>query len=213
MDTITRLRPIALALFALIVAGCSGMSVTECQTADWETIGYEDGVVGRSGAAIGNYRRDCADAGVVPDRLAYENGRRAGLTEYCRPANGYRVGLSGAEYQSVCGDFDEFGFLEGYRAGRVIFELRREVNRAAALVDRAQRDIDAQRLAIADIEKALIAAETTPEERVGLLVDLKTASERLGELNGELVNSQRLLAEAEAELRAQERATAQNSPW
>ncbi|MEM8982698.1 MAG: DUF2799 domain-containing protein [Pseudomonadota bacterium] len=213
MDSIIKLRPLALALSALVVAGCSGMSVTECQTADWETIGYEDGVVGRSGAAIGNYRRDCADAGVVPDRLAYENGRRAGLTEYCRPANGYRVGLGGADYAGVCGDFDEFGFLEGYRAGRVIFELRREVNRASAQVDRAQADIDAQRIVIADIEKALIAAETTPEDRVVLLVDLKTESERLGELNAELITAQRLLAEAEATLRAEERATAQTSPW
>ena len=87
---------------AVALSGCAGMSAEECQLADWETIGYEDGVRGASGQAIASHRKSCAKAGVAPDRVAYERGRASGLETYCRPANGYRVGESGHAYSGVC---------------------------------------------------------------------------------------------------------------
>lgn len=194
---------------AALLSGCAGMSESQCQLADWETVGFEDGVAGRSGAAIGEYRRDCAKAGVVPDRQAYETGRQAGLAEYCRPANGYRLGDRGAGYAGVCGGHDEYAFLDAYRAGRVLYELRLNVNRHVAALDRLHGDIDDQKLRIAEIEKKLIAPETTTEERITLLVDLKQASELVGELEGAVFTEQQALAEAQARLNDAERASAQ----
>ena len=197
-----------LLLAAAALSGCAGMSDTECQLADWETIGYEDGVRGRDGAAIGQYRRECADAGVVPDRAAYEQGRQSGLAEYCRPSNAYRLGTAGHNYAGVCGNFDEYAFLDAYRAGRVLYDLRRDVNREEAALDRLHADIRDTEQQIVDIEKALIADETSAEDRVSLLVDLKQASQQLGELENQVFVQQQALAEAQARLADAERASA-----
>ena len=61
---------IALALLAtLLVTGCttSTLSKDECRAVDWRTVGYEDGVAGRSGEQIGRHRQACAEYGVAPD--------------------------------------------------------------------------------------------------------------------------------------------------
>ncbi len=192
----------------LVLGGCSGMSEEQCQLADWETIGYEDGVRGLSGAAIGEHRKDCAKAGITPDRAAWEQGRTAGLAEYCRPANGYRLGNSGANYAGVCGDYDEAQFLGAYESGREIYQLRTNVNRIASQLNNHENSIRRQKDDIAEIEKALIAAETTPEQRVELLVDLKNASEELGELEGAIFYLQQDLANAQVALADAEQASA-----
>ena len=77
-----------LAAIACLLAGCSStMSKDECRTVDWRTVGYEDGVAGRSGERIGEHRKACAEHGVTPDLNAYRAGRAEGLREYCQPHN------------------------------------------------------------------------------------------------------------------------------
>ena len=71
------------------------MSEQECAATDWRTVGYEDGVAGRSGDNIGQHRKACAKHGVSPDLTLYQAGRNDGLREYCQPANGFRAGADG----------------------------------------------------------------------------------------------------------------------
>ena len=189
---------------AAALSGCAGMSTEECQLADWETIGYEDGVNGFSGDAIARHRRDCAKAGVAPDRIAYERGRAEGLVSYCAPMNGYRVGSSGGSYRGVCAADLEPSFLAAYNEGRELYRLRADVGQLTSRLNYQHRMIDEQREEINDIEKSLIATETTAEERVQLLFDLKEASRELGELEGEIYQIERDRAQAEAALRAYE---------
>ena len=46
-----------LVLLALL-QGCATLDKDECMLADWRLIGYEDGVAGKSAAAVGEYRKD-----------------------------------------------------------------------------------------------------------------------------------------------------------
>ena len=55
------LRTGLLLLVAMSFAACASMSEDECRTADWRTIGYEDGAAGASATALGHRREACAD--------------------------------------------------------------------------------------------------------------------------------------------------------
>src|SRR6188508_963801 len=92
-------KGLAAAAILLALAGCAGMSEQACLTSDWRTVGFEDGSLGRSEATIGNYRKACAEHGVSPDLAEYRAGHAEGVQTYCRPANGFEVGHSGAAYQ------------------------------------------------------------------------------------------------------------------
>ena len=46
-------RLLSLGVIAYFAAGCSGMSEQACVSADWRTVGFEDGTLGRSEAGIG----------------------------------------------------------------------------------------------------------------------------------------------------------------
>ena len=91
-----RLTCLLLALCLVTLAACStaNMGQNECKAVDWKTIGYEDGVAGRSGEQIGVHRRACAKYGVIPDLEAYRLGRAEGLREFCQPHSGYRAGVT-----------------------------------------------------------------------------------------------------------------------
>ena len=70
--------------------------------ADWYSIGYVDGARGYPASKIGEHRRACAEYSVRPDFGRYDEGRIAGLVEYCNPRNGYWLGTKGALYNGVC---------------------------------------------------------------------------------------------------------------
>ena len=70
---------IGLAAIAIVMQGCASMSGQECMVADWQAIGYEDGVRGSTADRIGNHRKACAKHGIAPDLQAYQKGRDAGL--------------------------------------------------------------------------------------------------------------------------------------
>ena len=59
------------------LVGCAGMSASECQLADWEAVGYEDGARGSSSDQFGTHRKNCAKHDVAPDFKA--GGRLTGV--------------------------------------------------------------------------------------------------------------------------------------
>ncbi|WP_158228906.1 DUF2799 domain-containing protein [Chitinimonas sp. BJB300] len=116
-----------LVLAVLALSGCAAMSEAECRTGDWYGVGERDGR-GGSGSRLGDYADACRKAGVLPDPAEYSRGRERGLRTYCTPENGYRVGISGESYQSVCTPETQAGFLREYERGRARYELRRDLD-------------------------------------------------------------------------------------
>jgi len=190
------------ALISLVVAGCSSMSEAECQALDWRTIGYEDGVAGYSGNRIGQHRKACGKHGVTPNLSEYQAGREQGLREFCKPANGFRVGARGNGYGGVCPADMDGDFSAAYQSGRQLYVLRSRVSNAAA-------DLNSLRQELGHIEENMIrtAADVlnptlTHEQRAQLLLDTKKMAERKGEISKEIPQVQSDLEYYQRELDA-----------
>jgi len=174
-----------IAMFAL--SGCASMSGDECLTSDWRAIGYEDGSQGYASSRLGQHRKACAKHGVTPDFQAYQSGRDDGLKEYCQPQRGYNLGVGGGRYNGVCPSHLEPGFLDAYRTGAQLYTLRSNVNNANYQISAKQRELDSLDESVRAKEAALIANETTVQDRVLILADLKDMSERRGQLEAEIL--------------------------
>jgi hypothetical protein len=168
------------------LSGCATMSGDECMTSDWSAIGYEDGSRGYNTDRFGQYRKACAKHGVTPDFSAYQNGRDQGLIEYCQPNRGFNVGSNGGSYNGVCSVNTEADFLDAYNAGHRLYTLRSNVNRATSSIRSKENELDRIEENLVRNGAAIIAAETSTEDRALLLVDMKNLAERTGKLQSEI---------------------------
>ena len=163
------------------------MSADECAMSDWRTIGYEDGAMGYTADRLGDRRKACAKHGVAPDFEAYQAGRQEGLRQYCQPSRGFNVGASGGRYNGVCPGDMEPDFVDAFNAGHKLHTLRSNVNSANYQINAKKAELERTENRIKQISADLISSETSAEDRVLLLVDLKDESERTGQLEAEIV--------------------------
>jgi hypothetical protein len=181
-----KLKVIGAALVALVMSGCASMSSDECLMADWNAIGYEDGARGYTTERFANHRKACANHGVTPSFSDYQAGREKGLVEYCQPGRGFNVGASGGRYYGVCSVNLEPDFLDAYNVGRHLYTLRANVNSASSQISSKENELKRVAEEIREKEAALIASETTIEQRILILADLKDLAERTGTLETEI---------------------------
>lgn len=111
-------------LGALALNGCETISEEQCLAGDWIGRGYQDGQAGRPGSRLNDYVEACAEHGVTPDPVAYEEGRQEGLLQYCVPEVGYRTGRDGGSYYNVCSGPAEADFMAGFQDGRVVYDAQ-----------------------------------------------------------------------------------------
>jgi len=176
-----------LSLISLLgLSGCASMSADECVTSDWHAIGYEDGARGYTADQLGNRRKACAKHGVTPDFESYQAGREQGLRQYCQPSRGFSLGAGGSRYNGVCPGDMEADFVDAYNSGHQLYTLRSRVNSATNQINAKKRELEKTHDKIRSAEAELISAETTIENRVLLLSDLKEFSERTGQLDAEI---------------------------
>ncbi len=198
-------------LFAL--AGCAGMSKSECLTADWRAIGYEDGAAGAPVAAITPRRQVCAKKiGEAPDMDAYLAGREEGLAVYCRPANGFAVGARGEAYRGVCRDERAEAFVAAYRRGAELYALEAAAIRAGDAVAAAQEELWRVRSRIAEVEAALVSPATPNADRVELLVEMKNVHKERRRVEADIAALSRDVERAEAALHDYRRYLAEEAP-
>lgn len=183
-----RFAGILLSAVMFVLSGCAAMSGDECLTSDWRAIGYEDGSQGYSSDRLGQRRKACAKHGVTPDFQAYQNGRSEGLGEYCQPQRGFNLGVGGGRYSGVCPSHLEPDFLDAYRTGAQLHTLRSNVNSANYQINAKQRELENLDDVVRNKEAELIADETTIQDRVLVLADLKDLSERKGQLEAEILD-------------------------
>jgi hypothetical protein len=184
----------------MMLMGCSSMSEKECLATDWRTVGYEDGVAGRSGDRIGRYREQCSEQGVAPSLSEYQAGREQGLRDFCKPVNGFRVGARGAAYNGVCPADTDDAFLDAYQSGRQLYALRSRVNSTANAIRSAQAEIERLDQDLITIGAQIIDSSTSTERRAQLVVDSKHMAERRGELRARIPAMQNDLAAYQREL-------------
>ena len=168
------------------LSGCASMNADECGANDWFAIGHEDGSRGYTSDRFGNYRKACAKHGVSPDFQAYQSGRDQGLEEFCQPGRGYNLGVNGGQYRGVCSVEMEASFLEAYRAGRKLHTLRANVSNANSQIYNREHELDVAEKRATATAVLLVSSDTTTEQRINLLVELKEISERIGQLESEI---------------------------
>ena len=177
---------LGLSLTVLGLGGCASMSSDECAMSDWTAVGYEDGSRGYTSDRFSSRRKACAKHGITADFQAYQQGRSQGLVEFCQPGRGFSYGANGGSYNGVCATDLEPEFLDAYRAGNKLYTLRSYVNSANSQIYARENELENVREKIRAKQALLISQETTTEDRVLLLVDLKDLSERTGELESEI---------------------------
>ncbi len=182
-------------LAALGLSGCATLSEEECLTADWHTIGYEDGLSGQPANRISKHREACADHGVKVDLAAYNAGRAEGLQTYCQPHNGYRLGLNGSSYRGVCPAelADEFAYAYNY--GRQIHDVQSDLNSEEREIDRLHDAYHATEDDILQKETLLVSPGYTPEERIALLADIKHLNDEKRDIEADIAYRQQRLDE------------------
>lgn len=149
------LRGFYLLLLLLALGGCASMSETQCQVADWQRVGLNDGANGVAESHLADYVKDCAKVGVEPDAVAYRRGWDAGIVRFCTPANGWREGTQGRhQADTVCraqSGYQRFAYylnagLQFYRTGEQIRANNHEMRRLQSLLDAATKDDDKKQL-------------------------------------------------------------------
>jgi hypothetical protein len=190
-----RQRCLLAAAAALHLAGCTGgISQPECQYSDWRAVGYEDGSQGLPTHEFAAYRKRCAEHGVTPDFGAYQQGREAGLVDYCQESRGFQEGSAGRRYAGVCPADSEARFLYGYHDGRTLHDLESGLRATNRRIQKNEARIKRIDYELAEKTNALIGVTTTREERLQLLVETTQLAEERSTLKSEISD---LLAQRE----------------
>lgn len=111
----------------LAASACQSVSEEQCQSADWQQVGYGDGLQGAPIEQLEVHREACVRHGVAPQREQYLRGREQGLVLYCEPDSGFHRGREGMAYFGVCSSAQEAEFLHAYRQGRLLGDHEREL--------------------------------------------------------------------------------------
>ena len=176
-------------LVVALLAGCATLSEDECLNADWAVMGEIDGQQGRALSMLDNYRRDCAEYGVVPDTRAYLAARESGLILYCTRDNGYREGRSGTRLEADCPAALATGFQQGYQLGRDVFNSLDNLRLSADSIRSSRAELDDLRTGAAARERSLAEDDLTAEETAAKRDDIASMSDRIDALQDEIVVS------------------------
>ena len=182
------IRVVAAAAAMLLTAGCASMSGDECVTGDWHAIGFEDGSRGYAADRVGDHRRACAKHGVAPDFAAWRAGHEEGLRVFCQPARGFSLGSNGGTYNGACAPDLEPAFVDAWRTGAHLHELRTNVEATNRAIDTRERELEETRERIRETEAEIVAPRVPAEERILLLADLKELARKAGELEADIEN-------------------------
>lgn len=158
----------------LILSGCSSLDQKQCYSADWYSLGLEDGNKGVRAGRINDYQQDCAKHAVTADASAWQRGYQQGLVSYCVPENGYRVGLAGQSYYGVCTDN---AFVEQYNIGYLHHELNKKeaaLNNQLERINKELSRIEDQLKKTDDKAKLLDKKNSLLDEKARLLSELRS---------------------------------------
>ncbi|WKE65595.1 DUF2799 domain-containing protein [Gallaecimonas kandeliae] len=138
-----------IAALGLLLSGCAAVTADQCANMNWHQQGLNDGFDGLV-ARSGYWQSQCQQYGYGVDQQGYSQGWVEGNRQYCTPAQGYRHGSQGQDYQGVCQGPAQQAFLDSYQQGRQLFERNQY---RQSLYDR-QSDLRRQ---VADIDRQLRA--------------------------------------------------------
>jgi len=115
------------ALLALLGA-CASLTKDECLNANWQSIGYNDGVRGRLESYVSRHFEACGKVGITPDVQAWQSGRGQGLPLYCTPSNAYSVGRAGDDLSPVCPASQQRSLFQSWDWGQEYYLITQQIS-------------------------------------------------------------------------------------
>lgn len=197
------MRKFALVVGLAALAGCGDSKeerIAACRATDWWAVGYEDGVNGNYADRFSVHRQACAKYGVTADITLYLEGRDEGLREYCRPQNGYSLGVSGYKRNNVCPPDLESDFVDAHEEGFGLYRRHAAVRRAVGRRNDARERADDLELAIADKSAAMIAPSTPVADRIEIGIEIKQLTQEKMELERSMPQLEADIEQARHEL-------------
>ncbi len=117
---------LSLFLIAILASSCVTFTKQQCLEMDWAKEGERFGRAGRNADSVRSFEGKCAKHAVAVNVEEYEKGRAKGLQSYCTKENGYKLGLDGDDFNSVCSGSAGTEFMAGYTLGQVIYEKQKQ---------------------------------------------------------------------------------------
>jgi uncharacterized protein YceK len=180
------MKRLVLLFLAVLLSGCATLSEDECASVDWYSLGYEEGTRGYDPSRISNHRKACAEYGVTTDAAAYMEGHEEGARIYCRPANGYSLGLKGRKPGLSCDQDLVADFNEAYQTGLDIYQDRQAIRETQQQITNTEDQIN-ELLAIIEQDEQELTRDGVPSKRrKQLLEQIKQDSETAHLLEEEL---------------------------
>ncbi len=170
----------------LLLSGCATMNEKECRSADWYTVGFEDGAHGRAINYIGNHREACAEYGISPQADRYQDGWNEGIRRYCTPRNGYQAGMYGHSVGAQCPSDLAREFEVAYQYGHRIYLLNRELSAIDNDMRAAQKELDQVKHELAQLEKQLLSSGYGDHEQDRLNAHLRQLYRQEADLEAQL---------------------------
>lgn len=160
------LRFLGITTITLLLSNCANMNESDCLTADWQLIGFEDGSFGKKETHISQHREECAEYGVTPDLTTYRKGHFAGSKTFCTTNNGFSRGRQGKNYNRNCPEQFEAEFLAGFTDGQTLHGLQKVLNQRTADLEDTYKNIDWLEHTIAEKSELMIADGLNRKERI-----------------------------------------------
>lgn len=170
----------------LALSGCASLSESQCLASDWKTIGHRDGLSGAQSSQLLRHQNACMKHGVTPDRETYLAGWYEGVYQYCDSSNAFNVGARGAVYNNVCPEEMRESFYAAYQEGRRIYQAQAEINSLTRAIAQKEMRLEEIKDEMAAIAGYMVDAESTPGERVEMLLAAKDLAEEQGRLENEI---------------------------
>jgi hypothetical protein len=156
------------------MTACATMDQSECQVANWEMIGLEDGAAGRPTSYIGQHRIACAEHAITPDLDLYMKGHARGLVQYCTYQNGFNLAEHGRSLSSVCSNINAREFNRGYKRGKQLYVTQSEINQLRSTIADHHQDLKQIEKDIKSKEDIIVAGQTSDIQRRLLLEEIKS---------------------------------------
>ena len=176
------LKFLGVTAITLLLSSCANMSKSDCLTADWQTIGFEDGSFGRNQSNITTHRQECSKHGVTPDLSEYRNGHFEGSKQFCTISNGFSRGKRGKSYNRSCPQQFEAEFLTGFSDGQSLYALKKVLQQHTSALEDAYSEIKSLDREMAKNSNLMIADGLNREQRIEIREEIEYQQQQQMEL-------------------------------
>ncbi|MEB6479144.1 DUF2799 domain-containing protein [Acinetobacter vivianii] len=130
-----------LSTLMVLLSGCAAMSIEQCKTANWLSVGERDGSDGHE-SRLDKYYSSCQKANVVPNQSLYEKGYQQGLGYYCQPENIFSEALEGRGDFRVCPVEKRQLLRPYYQAANEYYQADSEFSRSQNEMNRYLKELE-----------------------------------------------------------------------